>query len=221
MSPGARDVSTRYRPGMSSPAPARRHAPAAERNKDPILDVLRSVLPVRARVLEVGSGTGSHGAHFVAQEPGWVWQPTDVSPEALGSIASWHEDPVTDGRLLAPVPLDVRERPWAVPDVTYDAVFCANVVHISPWACAVGLIEGAADVLAPGAALVTYGPYKVDGAHTAESNAAFDVSLRSRDPSWGVRDLDELRAVAGPAGLELEAQHPMPANNFTLVFRRR
>jgi SAM-dependent methyltransferase len=206
---------------MQLPAPERLHSPAAERNKEPILEVLRPLLPSGGgRLLEVGSGTGIHAAHFVASVPELVVQPTDVGDEALGSLRSWFEDPEVGSGFLAPRRLDVRDRPWAVPDAPYDLVYCANVVHISPWEVGVALIEGAAEVLAPGGALVTYGPYKIDGAHTAPSNQAFDESLRARDPRWGVRDLAELLAVAEPAGFRLEARHAMPANNFTLVFRR-
>lgn len=193
---------------------ARRHAPAAERNRDPILSVLARVLPPEGRVLEIASGTGQHVVHFARQLPHLSWQPSDVSEEALASIRAY----VTEASLpnvMAPIRLDVRE-PW--PEA--DAVVCINMIHISPMSATEALFRGAGG-LPSGGVLVTYGPYKIDGQHTAPSNEAFDASLRARDPSWGVRDLADLEALAERNGLTLEQRVAMPANNFTLVWRRR
>ena len=194
----------------------KQHAPAAARNRDPILAVLRRVLPARpgALVLEVASGTGQHAVHFAQALPHLHWQPTDLDPAALASIAAWVQEAGLSN-LRAPQPLDVRGA-WPVDRA--DALFCANMVHISPWACTLGLLEGAARLLDVGAPLVLYGPYRRGGAHTAPSNAAFDESLRARDPAWGVRDLEAV--VDHARGFALEEVVQMPANNLTVVLRR-
>ncbi len=192
----------------------RRHAPAAERNRDPILSVLGRVLPTQGRVLEIASGTGQHVVHFARKLPHLSWQPTDLDAEALASIRAYVADAKLPN-LLPPLPLDVRD-PW--PDA--DAVVCINMIHISPLSATEALFRGAGK-LPPGAPLVTYGPYTIDGEHTAPSNAAFDASLRARNPEWGVRDLSDLQDLAQRNGLALEERVAMPANNFTLVWRRR
>jgi SAM-dependent methyltransferase len=196
---------------------AKGFAPAASRNQQPILEVLRRVLPPKGLVLEIASGTGQHAAFFSAHLPALRWQPSDQTPDALQSIQSWveEEDRVN---LLPPVPLDVREPTWRVQSV--DALLCINMIHISPWESTEALFAGARRVLAPGSPLITYGPYRVSGRHTAQSNAAFDESLRSRNPRWGVRDLDELCALGERSDLELGERVDMPANNMTLVWRR-
>jgi SAM-dependent methyltransferase len=194
----------------------KQHAPAAERNRDPILAVLRRVLPARpgALVLEVASGSGQHALHFAAALPHLRWQPSDQDPVARDSVAAWRAEAGLDN-LLPPLFLDVRG-PWPV--AAADAIFCANMIHISPWACTLALLSGAAAVLPPGSPLVLYGPYRRGGAHTAPSNAAFDASLRARDPAWGVRDLEEV--VAQARGFALDEVVEMPANNLTVVLRR-
>lgn len=196
----------------------RRHAPATQRNREPILEVLRRVLPERGTVLEVAAGTGEHAVFFAAALPGLAWQPTDADPGCLESIAAWvrHEE---RPNLLAPLHLDATSEAWPVDEA--DAVFNANMIHISPWVACLGLLRGAGRTLRRGGVLVLYGPYRIDGAHTAPSNAAFDADLRSRDPAWGVRDLEEVIRVADGEGLTLEQRLAMPANNQTLVFRRR
>jgi len=193
------------------------HAPACERNREPIVEVLRSVDGFRGDVLEIASGTGMHALFFTMALPEVRWQPTDADDGALASIAAWREDDDT-GRLLEPIRLDVLSRPWPVGRA--DALFNANMIHISPWACTRGLFAGAAEILAEGAPLVLYGPYRIDGERWAESNERFDESLRGRDPSWGVRALADVCEVAAEAGFELERRVPMPAENQTLVFRR-
>lgn len=198
-------------------AMAKAFAPAAERNRDPILQVLRRVLPPAGVVLEVASGTGQHVAYFAQHLPSLRWQPTDASAEALQSIRGWVGD-AAGNNLLPPIELDVRWPRWPVPDA--DAILCINMIHISPWESTEALFVGAHQILDPGCALITYGPYRLHGEHTAPSNAAFDQSLRSRDPRWGVRDIDELAALADRTGLSLEDRVDMPANNMTLVWRR-
>lgn len=198
---------------MSEP----RSAPAALRNRGPILEVLRGVLPARGRVLEIASGTGEHAEAYAAAFPGLVWQPTDRDAEALATIeARVRSADLTN--LLAPIGLDVTASPWPVSQA--DAIVCINMIHIAPWAACEGLMAGAAAVLPVGGPLVLYGAMKIRGEHTAPSNAAFDADLRARDPAWGVRDLGDVVAVAGRRGLSLAAVVPMPANNFSVVLRR-
>ncbi|WP_119677528.1 DUF938 domain-containing protein [Indioceanicola profundi] len=195
----------------------RRSAPAALRNRGPILEVLRRALPAEGLVLEIASGTGEHVVFFAEALDGLRWQPTDLDPENLDSIRAWVRE--TGVRSVAePLALDVTRRPWPVEAA--DAIVCINMVHISPWAATVGLMEGAGALLAPGAPLVLYGPYRRGGRHTAPSNEAFDESLRARDPSWGVRDLEAMAQEAEGRGLALEEVAEMPANNLSLVFRR-
>jgi SAM-dependent methyltransferase len=194
---------------------ARRHASAAERNRGPILDVLRLVLPAHGVVLELASGTGQHVAYFAAALPGLIWLPSEADREMHDSIAAW-----TAGlrNVRAPIALDATATTWPVPSL--DAVYAANLVHIAPWEVCLGLLAGAGRSLAPGGLLLLYGPYRIGGEHTAPSNAAFDRQLRSSDPRWGVRDLEGVRDAAAPHGLALEERVAMPANNQTLIFRR-
>lgn len=198
-----------------------REAPAVARNREPILEILHRVLPREGRVLEIASGTGEHAVFFAGALPGLVWMPTDCDDAALRSIAA-HRALAALPNVEAPRFLDTRE-PWPVDLVAtapIAAIVAINVIHISPWEATLALFDGARRVLAPGAPLVTYGPYVVDGHHTAPSNEAFDGSLRARDPRWGVRDVADVAQVAHDAGFSLEERIPMPANNFTLVFRR-
>lgn len=195
----------------------KRHAPAAERNREPILSALRPRLPASGLVLEVASGTGQHALHLAHHLPHLTFQPTDVDPEALASIAAWRNESGLDN-LLPPLELDVSEPQWPIDQA--DAIFCANMVHISPWVCAEGLFSGAGRCLERGRRLFTYGPYLVDGKPTTESNADFDASLRARDPSWGLRDLVDIEALAEAAGLRRTERLDMPANNFLLVFEK-
>lgn len=193
----------------------KRHAAAAERNRGPILEVLRRVLPPRGLVLELASGTGQHAAHFAAALPGVSWQPSDLDPAALASIEAWRVEAALPN-LRPPVALDVTAARWPVPAA--DAVVAINLVHIAPWEVALALLARAAAVLSPGGVLCTYGPYRFDGV-TAPSNEEFDRSLRARDPAWGVRDVSALRREAAARGLRLDEVVAMPANNHALVFR--
>ena len=192
-------------------------APAAERNKGPILEVLRRVLPRRGLVLEIGSGTGQHVAHFAKALPQVSWQPSDPDPENRRSIALWSRAEGL-GNVRVPLSLDVRERPWPIDAA--DAIICINVVHVSPWEATLALFDAAREMLPPEGVLFLYGPYRRGGRHTAPSNENFDADLRAHDPEWGLRDIDELEQVAARAGLVLAEIVDMPANNFSLVFRR-
>ena len=194
----------------------KRHAPATERNRDPIAAVLREVLPPSGLVLEVASGTGEHAAYFARLFPALDWQPSDPDPDALTSIEAWGADAAAPN-LLPPVELDAAGT-WPIDHA--DAVLCINMVHISPWAATLGLLAGAARLLPPGGPLILYGPYRRGEVDTAESNEAFDRSLKARNPDWGLRDLEEVAAAAKAAGLVLERVVEMPANNLTVVFRK-
>jgi hypothetical protein len=194
---------------------ARQFAPATARNRAPILEVLRRVLPPQGLVLELSSGTGEHATFFAAHLPGLSWQPSDLDPAARASIAAWT---ATTGATNVRAPLDIDARLPAWPIERADAIVCINMIHIAPWAATLGLFAGAARVLPEAGPLFLYGPFKRDGRHTAPSNEAFDASLRARNPEWGVRDLGEVEAVAGPVGLALAEVVPMPANNLSVVF---
>jgi SAM-dependent methyltransferase len=193
------------------------HSPAAERNKEPILAVLARVLPARAAVLEIASGTGQHAAHFAAAQAGWDWQPTDVDARSLAAIAA-HTRGLSNVRPA--LPLDVLAVPWPAAIGRFDAVYCANMIHIAPWATCAALMQGAARQLVHPGVLVLYGPYLVDGEATAPSNLAFDLELRRRDASWGLRRVAAVADEAARAGLAFEERIAMPANNLVLVFRR-
>ena len=194
------------------------YSPAAERNAEPIRQVLARVLPATGLVLEVASGSGQHAEVMARAFPALTWQPTDLDPAALTSLAE-RVGELGLPNLRHPLRLDAADPSWPVPSA--DAIVCINMVHIAPWSAALGLLAGAGRLLAPGAPLVTYGPYRFGGAFTAPSNEAFDQSLRARDPAWGVRDAGELEAAAAGHGLVLEETVAMPANNHVLVFRRR
>ena len=196
---------------------SRRHSPAAERNGPPILAELQRLLPATGVMLEIASGTGQHAAYFSAGLPGWQWQPSDYDAGALPSIAAR-----CDGldRLRPPVTLDVLDADWPNVAAQVDAIYCANMIHIAPWACTAGLMRGAARHLAPRGWLITYGPYLEDGVATAASNLAFDASLKARDPAWGLRRLADVATAAGTFGLTLLDRIEMPANNLLLAWRR-
>jgi SAM-dependent methyltransferase len=193
------------------------HAPATQRNREPILAVLDRVLPEEGFVLEIASGTGEHATFFAPRLPGLTWQPTDREPGALDSIAAWTAERAA-ANVRPPLVLDVCSAMWPVESA--DAIFCANMIHIAPWEATLGLMRGAGRILPAGGLLVLYGPFMIDHRHTAPSNEAFDQSLRSRDPSWGVRDLGDVADAARAQGLQLLERVEMPANNFTVVFER-
>ncbi|RJF87828.1 DUF938 domain-containing protein [Oleomonas cavernae] len=195
----------------------RLYAPAVARNREPILDVLRAVLPAHGTVLEIASGTGEHVVHFARHLPHLTFQPSDPDQDALHSIAAWSAESVC-GNILPPVLLDAAAPPWPV--AAAQAIICINMIHISPWAATVGLMRGAAALLPAGAPLYLYGPYRQGGAHTAPSNQAFDDSLRARDPRWGVRDLGDVAGLAADAGFGAPTVIQMPANNLSMFFVR-
>lgn len=193
-------------------------APAAARNREPLLAVLREWLPATGLVLEVASGTGEHAVWFSADLPGISWQPTERDPERLAVIAA-RRTLEGGANLLAPLPLDAAE-PALWPVDRADVVLSINMIHIAPWSATRGLLAGAGRVLRPGGLLLLYGPFRVGAAHTAPSNAEFDASLRERDPAWGVRDKEAVAAEAAAHGLVLAGEAAMPANNLFVVFRR-
>ncbi len=196
---------------------ARRFAPATQRNREAILEVLTRVVPSGARVLEIASGTGEHAVFFGARLPVASWQPSDPSEGAWASIDAWraHENAT---KVAPAIALDVHARPWPIERV--DVVIAINMIHIAPWSACEALFAGAAELLGDRGLVVLYGPYKRGGAHTAPSNEAFDARLRGEDPAWGVRDLEAVVEVAAHAGFELREVAAMPANNFTVVFAR-
>ena len=194
----------------------KRHAPATARNREPLADVLREVLPASGTVLEIASGTGEHAAYFAGLFPHLKWQPSDSDPDAIASIEAWQADSGA-GNLLAPVLLDAAGT-W--PLDAADAILCVNMVHISPWSATLGLLSGAGRVLPAGAPLILYGPYRRAGVATAPSNEAFDESLRSRNPDWGLRALEDVVGEAEANGLRFERVVEMPANNVTAVLRK-
>jgi SAM-dependent methyltransferase len=192
-------------------------APAVARNRDAVLDVLRDVLPETGLILEIASGSGEHAVHIAEALPDLEWLPSAPEPAARRSIAA-HTRRSGLRNILPPLDLDVATDPWPVARV--DGLVCINMIHIAPWSATAGLMAGAARVLTERGVLYLYGPFREGGRHAAESNAAFDESLRARDPAWGVRDLEAVAAEAAGRGLILSARIVMPANNLSLIFRR-
>jgi SAM-dependent methyltransferase len=195
----------------------KRYAPAAARNRDFILDLLGKVVPPSGVVLEIASGSGEHAVHFARALPQLRFQPSDPDPTARASIAAWRED-VDLPNFAAPIELDVRVTPWPIQSA--DVIVCINMIHISPWEATLALLDGASRILPPRGVLMLYGPYYVDS-KTEPSNVAFDESLRSRDPSWGVRELNVVKEQAETRGLDFVKKVQMPANNLSVVFERR
>ena len=200
------------------PSIAQRHSAAAERNRAPILAVLERLLPNHGIALEIASGSGQHAAHFAAALPGWQWQPSDGDASSLASIDAWCAGLANVRPALA---LDVMRAPWSGVAERVDLIFCANLLHISPWPTCAALMRGAARHLAPDGLLVVYGPFIVDGVETAPSNVAFDADLRARNPAWGLRRLDDVANEAEAAGLGLREHSAMPANNRMVVLAKR
>ncbi len=202
---------------MSEASDPRLYYPHVARNREAILAVLKRVLPPRGLVLEIASGSGEHAAHFAKELPALAWQPTDPDPQALASIAA-HRAAADAGNLLPPLHLDVTAAHWPVEHA--DALMCNNMIHISPWVVSAGLLAGAERTLSAGGILYLYGPYQIDGRHTAPSNEEFDAYLRGQNAAWGIRDLGEVTALAARHGLMLAETVPMPANNLSVIFRR-
>ena len=198
-------------------AEAAQIAPAAERNKDPILAVLRDALPAQGLVLEVASGTGQHAIHFARALPSLVWQPSDPDPAARSSIEAWIAESGLPN-LRPPLDLDAGAAAW--PIEAADALVCINMIHIAPWGAAVGLFRGASGLLPPDGVLVLYGPFRQQGQQTAPSNEAFDAQLQQRNSAWGLRDLEAVAEEALRNGLLLDRLIEMPANNLSVVFQK-
>ena len=195
----------------------KRVAPAAERNRVAIAEVLREVLPPSGLVVEIASGSGQHASFFARTFPALTWQPTDLDEDARASIAAYRREEGLSN-LQAPLHLDASGDDW--PIARADAVVCINMIHIAPWAACLGLLRGAVRVLPPGGVLVLYGPFVIDGDFIADSNIAFDQRLRGENPQWGVRELRDVERAAADAGLRLDRCVPRPANNQVVVFRR-
>ncbi|WGT61266.1 DUF938 domain-containing protein [Variovorax paradoxus] len=195
------------------------HSPAADRNKQPILDALIRILGERGTALEIASGTGQHAAWFAAAMPQWTWQPTDADARMLTPLATRVEQAALSN-LRPPLLLDVTASQWPLQGHAFDAIYCANMLHIAPWAACAALMQGAARHLLAGGLLITYGPYFEEGVTPAPGNLAFDEDLRSRNSTWGIRHLRDVTAEAGAAGLALHERHALPANNLLLVFGR-
>jgi len=210
----------------------RLNSASCARNCDPILAVLRRVLPPSGLVLEIGAGTGQHAAYFASSFPALTWQPSDPDADMRASIAAWAKQ-AGSPNLMPPLDFDVTREPWPVAEAA--AVISINMIHIAPWRCCLALMAGAGGILPAtgadggtpdrdrqrGGVLYLYGPFKRDGRHTAPSNAQFDVYLRAQDPAWGVRDLDDVRHAAADRGFALVETVEMPANNLSVVFERR
>jgi SAM-dependent methyltransferase len=195
----------------------RQDAPAAGRNRDPILDVLRRVLPASGLVLEIASGTGQHVVHFARALPALDWQPSEPDAGGRRSIAAWIAAEGV-GNVRAPVEIDVAGGSWPIDAA--DAVVCINMIHIAPWAATPALMAGASRLLPEGGPLVLYGPFRRDGINTAPSNDRFDIDLKIRNAAWGIRDIADVAAEAEAAALRLDEVVEMPANNLTVVFRK-
>ncbi len=199
---------------------ARRFSPATQRNREPLLQVLKNLLPDGGQVLEIASGTGEHGVWFCQQSAGLSWQCSDPNPDLRQSIAAHAEH--ADIALPPALDIDVTHPDWksaAAERAVFDAVFCANMIHIAPWEATLGLLAGALRHLKPHGRLVVYGPFKRNGDHTAPSNAAFDQSLRSQNPKWGIRDLERVTEEAVRQGFGSPDIIEMPSNNLTLIFQ--
>lgn len=196
---------------------ARLTSPSVRNNTQPIIQVLKSILPQKGTVLEIASGSGEHVCAFAKAFPNLTFQPSDVDSECLESTRAWAQE-LGLINVLPPLLIDTSREVWPV--ISADAVLCINMIHISPFACCEGLMRGAGKLLPPGGYLYLYGAYKINGSHTAPSNAAFDRSLRALNPSWGVRDLDDVKKVAALHGLSFVNIVDMPANNFSVIFQK-
>jgi SAM-dependent methyltransferase len=202
---------------MSEASDPRFYFPHVARNREAILQVLRRVLPPQGLVLEVASGSGEHAAYFAERLPSLIWQPSDLDPRSLASITA-HRTAADAQNLLAPVCLDATSEQWPVESA--DALVCINMIHISPWVVSEGLMAGARRVLRMGGVIYLYGPYKIDGRHTAQSNKEFDAWLRTQNAQWGVRDFADMADLAARNDFVLIETVPMPANNLSIIFKR-
>lgn len=201
---------------------ARKYAPATERNREPILEVLKRVLPPQGNILEIASGTGEHAIFFASRLAPCLWIPSDRDPLLRDSITAWKESREIDN-LTAPLAINASESQWVIEttEIKINAIVNINMIHISPWESCLGLMAGAGRILSSRGILYLYGPYKRGGKHTAPSNASFDLSLRGSNSSWGVRNLEDVVEVAKAAGLALQEIVAMPANNLSVIFQRQ
>ena len=201
---------------------AKRYAPATQRNREPILKVLEKILPSKGNILEIASGTGEHAVFFASQFPDCQWYPSDRDPESRASIVAWSKECPTNN-LHSPIDIDASTDDWSIETalITIDAIVNINMIHISPYSACLGLMAGAGRILSSGGILYMYGPYKRKGQHTSLSNEAFDKSLRDRDTQWGVRNLEDVIAVAKTHNLALKGVIAMPANNLSVIFTKK
>ena len=200
----------------------KKYAMATARNREPILSVLQKSLPSSGNILEIASGSGEHAVYFAAHFPQHKWYPSDKEAECLQSIAAWQRESALDN-LQSPQKIDVSEVNWynslsSVDNIT--TIICINMIHISPWQTCIGLITGAKEILPRDGIVYLYGPYQINNQHTAPSNEEFDRYLRMQNPLWGVRNLEDVLTLAQENGFVLEQQIAMPANNFSLIFRK-
>ena len=203
----------------------RLYSPSAARNRDPILEAFKRLMPEEGAILEIASGTGEHGVHIAAALPNLTWFPGDPDPASRASVAAWTKA-TRLSNMRPPHDIDASAAAWTVDGAPLKnglaGMVCINMIHIAPFAAAKGLIAGAGRYLAPGGKLFLYGPFSRNGAHTAPSNADFDASLKARDPDWGVRDLEgDITPLAEAAGLIPDAVLDLPANNFAVTFQKR
>lgn len=200
---------------------ARQYAPATQRNREPIFEILSKVLAQKSNILEIASGTGEHAVYFASQLKSCRWIPSDTNPMSWESIIAWKQAESV-ANLKRPLSIDVTQANWQqqVAELNIDAIVNINMIHIAPWQACLGLMIGAGQILPPGGVLYLYGPYKRNGKHTAPSNADFDRSLRARNPEWGVRDLEAVEAAAAAQNLQLQQVIEMPANNLSVIFSR-
>ncbi len=205
---------------MDNSLDLRRYAPATDRNREPILAILRQVLPPIGTILEISSGTGEHAVFMAPQLTPRHWLPSDPNPDARASILAWQQSAPCDN-IYPPIDLDASSDKWLVESTEpIAAIVNINMIHIAPKAACLGLFAGAQRLLPIDGILYLYGPFKQGGIHTAPSNAAFDESLQSQNPAWGIRDLEEIITVAASHQLELQQVYSMPANNLSVVFTR-
>ena len=204
---------------MNNPSTSKQYAPATERNRQPILEVLQKVIPKEGNILEIASGTGEHACFFAPYFPNQQWIPADPDPLLRLSIEAWRQDSKSDN-LQIPLDINVTLPDWdeKLDDSAITAIIAINLIHISPWSACQGLMKGAGEILRSGGILYLYGPYKQQGKHTAPSNEAFDQSLQFRNPEWGVRNLEDVVELAEKHQLILQKVIPMPANNLSLIF---
>jgi len=206
---------------MNAPIDARQYAPATQRNREPILEVLKKFLPSRGNILEIASGTGEHAVFFASHFHPRPWIPSDSNPLSRDSINAWRDRATLDN-LQPPLAIDVRDSVWSIEEkkIEIAAIVNINMIHIAPWSACLGLMAGANRLLAAGGILFLYGPFKREGKHTAPSNFTFDESLRAQNPHWGVRNLEDVVAVAKQQKLSLLEIVEMPANNLSVIFQR-